>query len=157
MTAASKASAKPTRKRMSTTAKVFWILLALLFVVVAGFVFSAWRELNRIAPPVANPAAGSTQQVEVLTPMGASQNVPTFVPGKNNAVATASAPATTTTPAAATPKPGTNTETALKTGSSNIVETPLQPINVPAAKPAATDKTAEKPAAKPKNTLDNLF
>ena len=116
MTAADNATAKPTHKRMSTTAKVFWILLALLSVVVAGFVFSAWRELNRIAPPVANPA-GTTQQVEVLTPTGA----------------------------------------AVKTGTGNLVETPLQPINVPAAKPAATDKTAEKPAAKPKNTLDNLF
>ena len=97
MTAADNATAKPARKRISTTAKVFWILLALLFVVVAGFVFSAWRELNRITPPVANPA-DSTQQVEVLTPTGASQNVPTFVPGKNNTVATASAPAATAAP-----------------------------------------------------------
>ena len=156
MTAADNATAKPTHKRMSTTAKVFWILLALLFVVVAGFVFSAWRELNRIAPPVANPA-GTTQQVEVFTPTGASQNVPTFVPSTNNTTAaTASAPATTTTAAPAT-KPNTNTGAAVKTGTGNLFETPLQPIDVPAAKPAATDKTAEKPAAKPKNTLDNLF
>ena len=153
MTAADNATAKPARKRISTTAKVFWILLALLFVVVAGFVFSAWRELNRITPPVANPA-DSTRQVEVLTPTGASQNVPTFVPGKNNTVATASAPAATAAPGT-TPKP--STAPPLKTGTANMAETPLQPINVPPAKPAATDKTVEKPAAKPKNTLDNLF
>ena len=158
MTAAPTAAPKKSRQGMSTTAKVFGLLLALLFVVVAGFVFSAWRELNRITPPAINPNP-SGNQVEMLTPQGAGQNVPVFVPGSNNNVATQGASAVHTTPPS--PTAATRPNPAKPAATANI-EVPVLPINTEAtaaAKPAAPPPApSNTPAAnKPKNTLDHLF
>ncbi len=163
-------TATPPRKRMSTTAKIFLILLLLLTVVVAGFVWTAWRELNRI-DPVAAPAQNHT--VEVLTPSGASQGTAgNYMPPPGQTAASAAAgsdvpaapPVAGNTPPRppagkpADPKPGTGGATAEQQ------EVPLTPINVPPKSANSGNKPADKPAARSKpntppanNPIDNLF
>lgn len=163
MSTATPTSAPKPIKRMSTTAKVFLWLLALLFVVVAGFVFSAWRELNRI-PEAVNPTQ-TNNNVEVLTPNGAQTNTPLHIPTstQNIPTQTTAEPLTpTATLPANTAKPAATVDNATQAG------TPILPTNTPATTPPSTTATpvAAKPAAKAeaakpvkpnKNTLDHLF
>lgn len=155
MTAAPTAPPDKPRKSTSTITKVFWILLAVLFIVVAGFVFTAWHTLSQASPPAETPAQASGAAVEVLSPTGASQNVPTFTPGH-----TASAPTILPEVPAQTPAvtaAGSVPEARSPTATVSANETPVLPTNTASPTPRPAPSDGNRPAKPQQNDLDNLF
>lgn len=159
----SKNKKRSAKTGLSTYTKVILTLLLILAICVAGFIFYAWRVINK---PIEKETVTQAASIEVLTPTGAptNPNAPTtYVP---NPVALAAsdqaiaASASDTVHIATTPvKPTTKPQA--------IAEDPdMQPI-LPTNVPTATIKTnnsdsSATPKPKRANTtsnkqLDNLF
>ena len=149
---------------LSTFTKVILTLLLILALCVAGFIFHAWRVINK---PIEKETTTQAASIEVLTPTGApiNPNAPTTnVPNPPVAVAASdqiiAASASDTVQIATTPdKPAAKPQATLD----DPDMTPILPTNVPAAtvKTKNSDNLATK---KPKRTnttsnkqLDHLF
>ncbi|MCP2041960.1 cytoskeletal protein RodZ [Neisseria sp. HSC-16F19] len=139
--------------------RFFAVLLLLLFIVVAGIAFMAWKTVNQVDNSAQNGAqsASQPQTVEVWTPNGGQASGPVFVP--NNPPPSASAPdATDVTeaPPETQKKPKAPTAPADTPAAGNDGgEVPLKPINVPTEIKPKNTKPA--PGNSGGGALDDLF
>lgn len=148
---------------LSTFTKVILTLLLTLTLCVAGFIFNAWRVINK---PIEKETTTQAVSIEVLTPTGEpiNPNTPTtYVPNPPVLVAsdqTIAASANDTVQIATTPdKPAAKPQVTPE----NSDMTPILPTNVPNAG-IKTNNSDGLATPRPKRTnttsnkqLDNLF
>ena len=142
--------------------RFFAVLLLLLFIVVAGIAFMAWKTINQVDNSAQNGAqsASQPQTVEVWTPNGGQAVGSVFAP--NNPPPPASAPADTTdvteVPPETQKKPKQPTAPADTPAAGNGGgEVPLKPINVPTEVKPKNTKPAPGNSGGGGGALDDLF
>lgn len=141
--------------------RFFAVSLLLLFIVVAGIAFVAWKTLNQADGSAQNGAqsASQPQTVEVWTPNGGTTTGPVYVP--NNPPPAASVPAegneTVETPPDNPKKPKQPPAPADTPPPGNAGEVPLNPINGPVEVKPKPAKPAPGNNSGGGGALDDLF